>query len=77
MANIPTQDDGIRHVIEERRREFFVEGGHRLWDHLRWRGTQFQIVFLGEAGSDHPDGVAQDGSPYGTTTCFPVPNVEL
>ena len=47
-ADIPTQADVIRHVIEERRREFFVEGGHRLRDHLRWRGTEFDIPFLGE-----------------------------
>ena len=72
-ADIATQDDVIRHVIEERRREFYVEGGHRLLDHLRWRGTQFEVPFLGEPGSDHPNGLAQDGAPYGNATCFPVP----
>jgi hypothetical protein len=70
--DLPTQDDVIRHVIEERRREFFVEGGHRHRDHLRWRGTPFNIPYLGEAGSDHPNGVDQYGQVYGTTTCFPV-----
>lgn len=71
-ADIPTRADVIRHVIETRRREFFVEGGHRQRDHLRWRGTEFEIPYLGEPGSDHPDGVDQYGQPYGTTTCFPV-----
>lgn len=71
-ADLPTQDDVIRHVIEERRRELFVEGGHRARDHLRWRGTAFEVPYLGEPGSDHPDGVDQYGQPYGSTTCFPV-----
>ena len=70
--DLPTQDDVIRHVIEERRREFFVEGGHRHRDHLRWRGTPFNIPYLGEPGSDHPNGVDQYGQVYGTTTCFPI-----
>ena len=74
--DIPTQDDVIRHVIEERRREFFVEGGHRLRDHLRWRGTRFEIPFLGEPGSEHPNGVDQHGTPYADATCLPVPLVE-
>lgn len=76
-ADIPTQDDVIRQVIEERRREFFVEGGHRLRDHLRWRGTKFNVPFKGEPGSIHPDGLDQYGQPYGKATCFPVPDVEL
>jgi hypothetical protein len=76
-ADIPTHDDVIRHVIEERRRELFVEGGHRLRDHLRWRGTEFQIPFLGEPGSIHPNGLDQYGQPYGKATCYPVPDVEL
>lgn len=71
-TDVPTQADLIRHVIEERRRELFVEGGHRQRDHLRWRGTDWEIPYLGEPGSDHPDGVDQYGQPYGTTTCFPV-----
>jgi hypothetical protein len=71
-ADIPTQAAVIRHVIEERRRELFVEGGHRQRDHLRWRGTEWQIPYKGEPGSDHPAGVDQYGQPYGSTTCFPV-----
>lgn len=81
-ADLPTQDDVVRHVIEERRREFFSEGGHRLRDHLQWRGTSFEIPFLGEPGSIHPDGRLLDpdtGAPlreYEDATCFPVPTVE-
>ena len=71
-ADIPTQPDVIRHVIEERRSELFVEGGHRQRDHLRWRGTPYEIPYLGEPGSDHPNGVDQYGQVYGSTTCFPV-----
>ncbi|MEE8476910.1 MAG: hypothetical protein V3S19_00990 [Gemmatimonadales bacterium] len=43
---------------------------------LRFRGTQFEIPFLGEPGSIHPDGFDQNGGNYGTTTCFPLPAVE-
>ena len=70
--DLPTQNDVIRHVIEERRREFFVEGAHRQRDHLRWRGTEFNVPYLGEPGSDHPDGIDHQGQIYGSTTCFPV-----
>lgn len=76
-ADAPAQADVIRLVIEERRRELFVEGGHRLRDHLRWRGTEFNVPFLGEPGSDHPDGVDQYGQPYEDATCFPVPTIEM
>jgi len=76
-ADIPTQDDVIRHVIEERRRVLFAEAGARLRDHLRWRGTQFEIPFLGEPGSDAPDGRTVGGELYGDATCFPVPAIEL
>lgn len=75
-SDLPAREDVIRHVLEERRREFFAEGGHRLHDMLRFRGTDFEIPFLGEAGSDHPDGVDQNGLSYGETTCFPVPETE-
>jgi len=71
-ADIPTQDDVINHVIEERRREFFVEGGHRLRDHIRWRGTAYNVPFLGEAGSDLPNGYDHIGSFYGDATCYPI-----
>lgn len=75
-ADIPTQSDVLDHVIEERRRELFAEGGARLRDHLRWRGTEHEVPFLGEPGSDHPNGVDQYGQPYENWTCFPVPSVE-
>jgi hypothetical protein len=71
-----TQDEVIRQVIEERRRELFAEGGHRLNDHLRFRNTPFKIPFLGEPGSDHPAGVNHKNVPYATTTCIPLPDVE-
>jgi hypothetical protein len=71
-----TQNEVIAQVIEERRREMFTEGGHRLNDHLRFRGTQWAIPFKGEPGSIHPTGVDPTGLPYGTTTCFPLPVVE-
>jgi hypothetical protein len=84
LAGIPAYDPGgtdpqaavIRQVIEERRRELFVEGGHRLNDHLRFRSTPYAIPFLGEPGSDHPDGVNHKNVPYSTTTCIPLPDVE-
>jgi hypothetical protein len=81
-ADLPTKDDVIAHVIEERRREFFSEGGHRLRDHLRWRDTAFKVPFLGEAGSIHPNGFLLDVETgaqlrkYENGTCFPVPAVE-
>ncbi len=76
QAGTATQDEVIAHVIDERARELFVEGGHRLNDMLRWQGTQFEIPFLGEPGSIHPNGVDQTGAEYGSVTCFPLPLVE-
>ena len=82
-TDLPTRDDVIRHIIQERSREFFSEGGHRLRDHLRWRGTDFEVPFLGEPGSIHPNGRLLDpesGNPlreYEDATCFPVPTVEM
>jgi len=81
-ADLPTRDDVIEHLIEERLRQFFSEGGHRLRDHLRWRGTPYEVPFLGEPGSIHPNGRLLDpdtGEPlreYEDGTCFPVPLVE-
>jgi hypothetical protein len=75
-ADLPTKSDVIEHVIQERQRELFVEGGERLRDQLHWRGTEHEIPFLGEPGSEHPNGVNDYGQPYGTTTCYPVPIVE-
>lgn len=84
-AGIPPYDPGgtdnqtavIAQVIEERRRELFTEGGHRLNDHLRFRGTAWNIPFKGEPGSIFPTGVDATGLPYGSTTCFPLPTVEI
>ena len=75
-GNTATQNEVITQVIEERRREMFAEGGHRLNDHLRFAGTPFAIPFKGEAGSIHPTGVDATGIPYGDTKCFPLPTVE-
>jgi hypothetical protein len=75
-SDAPTQDDMIRLILEERNRELFAEGGHRLNDMLRFRGTEFNIPFLGEPGSIHPNGIDQSGNSYGDTTCFPLPTLE-
>jgi hypothetical protein len=58
-ADIRTQ------IIEERRREFFMEG-HRLGDMRR-----YGIAFTPAAGTAY-----QFGGVYGTQTCFPLPDVE-
>jgi hypothetical protein len=50
-------------VLEERNREFFMEGGHRLNDLLR-----YSIPW--KVGND------QNGAPYGPTTCMPLPETE-
>jgi hypothetical protein len=76
-AGATTQDSVIAQVIEERRRELFTEGGHRFNDQLRFRGTKWNIPFKGEPGSVFPTGVDATGLPYGTTTCFPLPTVEI
>ena len=76
-AGAATQDSVIAQVIEERRRELFTEGGHRFNDQLRFRGTKWNIPFKGELGSIFPTGVDATGLPYGTTTCFPLPTVEI
>lgn len=81
-AGLPTmtapasQSEMLELVIEERRRELFVEGAHRFNDMIRFRGTQYEIPFLGEPGSIHPNGISQKGDVYGTTTCLPLPLVE-
>lgn len=71
-----TQAQVISHILGERSRELFAEGGHRLNDMLRYRDTAYNIPFKGEAGSVHPNGVDQTGDVYGDTTCFPLPLVE-
>jgi hypothetical protein len=72
----PGQEEALALVIEERRRDLFLEGGHRYNDMLRFRGTAQEIPFLGEPGSIHPNGVDQNGLEYGTITCYPLPDVE-
>lgn len=57
----PTDAASIRAlVLDERNREFFMEGGHRFNDLLR-----FDIPW--KVGDD------QNGVPYGNTTCLPLP----
>lgn len=52
-------------IIEERRRELFLEG-HRLGDVRR-----YGLAFAPAAGTAYPGGAT-----YGTQTCFPLPDVE-
>ena len=81
LAGVPTitgtPADILSLVIEERRRNFFLEGSHRLADMIRFRGTSYEIPFLGEPGSIHPTGFDQTGAEYGTLTCFELPAVEV
>ncbi|HTK52257.1 MAG TPA: RagB/SusD family nutrient uptake outer membrane protein [Gemmatimonadaceae bacterium] len=57
----PTDDASVTALIlDERNREFFMEGGQRYNDLLR-----YQIPW--KVGND------QNGVPYGTTTCMPLP----
>lgn len=60
-----TADDVKAQIIEERRREFFMEG-HRLGDLRR-----YNLPFLPASGTPY-----QYGGTYGTQTCFPLPDVE-
>ena len=53
-------------LIEERRREFFLEG-HRLYDYRR-----FQLPLNPPSGAPYPAG----GGVYSDAVCFPLPNVE-
>ena len=50
-------------VLDERNRELFMEGGHRFNDLLR-KNIPWKV------GND------QNGVPYGTTTCMPLPKSE-
>jgi hypothetical protein len=57
----PSDDASVMALIlDERNREFFMEGGQRYNDLLR-----FHIAW--KVGND------QNGVPYGTTTCMPLP----
>jgi hypothetical protein len=60
-----TATDIRTQIIEERRRELFVEG-HRLGDMRR-----YGIAFTPVAGTAY-----QYGGVYGAETCFPLPDVE-
>jgi hypothetical protein len=60
-----TSADLKTQIIEERRREFFVEG-HRLGDLRR-----YSLPFTPAAGAPY-----QYGGVYGSQTCFPLPDVE-
>jgi starch-binding outer membrane protein, SusD/RagB family len=71
-----TQDQVIAQVIEERRRELFLEGGHRLNDIIRLQGTAWSIPLKGQPGSVHPDGRDHKNRPYGNTVCLPLPSNE-
>lgn len=57
-----TEEQIKQQIIEERRRQFFLDG-HRLGDLLRY-------------GLPFPSGVNAKGQPYGETTCLPLPQVE-
>lgn len=60
----PVDDASVRAlVLDERNREFFMEGGQRYNDLLRF-DLQWKV------GND------QNGVPYGTTTCMPLPASE-
>jgi hypothetical protein len=61
-ANVADNAAILAQIIEERRRELFLEG-HRLNDMLR-----FNIPF--------PTGLNHLGEPYGPTTCHPLPDAE-
>ena len=63
MVEGPKSDNIMNMVIEQRRREFFLEGGHRLSDML-----VYDLPFF--TGVDHL------GREYGTTTCWPLPDLE-
>ena len=60
-----TSADLVTQIIEERRRELFVDG-HRLGDMRR-----YGIAFAPAAGTAY-----QYGGVYGTQSCFPLPDVE-
>lgn len=76
-ADGPTKDDVMKHVIQERARELFAEGGSRLNDQIRFQGTPYAIPFKGQPGSEFPNGVDQSGNLFGNTTCLPLPTVEV
>lgn len=60
-----SNDQIMEHVIEERRRELFLEG-HRAYDRARYGLPLYPAV-----GSAY-----RWGGVHGSATCFPLPNVE-
>lgn len=60
-----TAEENAAQVIEERRRELFLEG-HNLNDLRR-----FDLQFIPEVGETY-----RQGGTYGNNTCFPLPDVE-
>jgi hypothetical protein len=60
-----TQAQMLTQIVEERRREFFLEG-HRLQDFKRFNLTLTPPVGALDAGNQA----------YGSQTCFPLPDVE-
>lgn len=60
-----TQTDVLNQIIEERRREFFLEG-HRLQDYRRF----------GLALTPAPGALDPANQPYGDQVCFQLPDVE-
>jgi hypothetical protein len=60
-----TKDQVLAQVVEERRRELFLEG-HRLGDLRR-----YNLPFAPASGT-----AFIGGGTYGTQTCFPLPDVE-
>ena len=62
----PTKEVVMAEIIEQRRREFFLEG-HRLGDIRR-----YQLPLNPPPGAAYTTG----GGVFGDQTCFPLPNVE-
>lgn len=60
-----TADDVLAQIIEERRREFFLEG-HRIGDIRR-----YDLPLVPAPGSAY-----SNGGSYGDQRCFPLPDVE-
>jgi starch-binding outer membrane protein, SusD/RagB family len=61
-----TADEVKAQLVEERRREFFLEG-HRLWDVRR-----FDLPLVPAPDTTYPVNNGQ----YGNQRCFPLPNIE-
>jgi len=61
----PTAAAVLAQIVEERKREFFLEG-HRMGDLRR-----YNLPFLPLTGSPYGS-----GGTYGTETCFPLPDIE-